>query len=118
MKRLFLIILTAIFFVAVAYAAGIDGAWDVKYEIPDDTLQTTVRYKTNGSALFIVTEDGEQEVGTIKDGTFAYKIPKYYSEQAGYSADLMIKGKLDGDKISGTWEWDTYNGSFAGSRVK
>ena len=118
MRNLTLVIFTALCFAVAGFAAGLDGAWDVTYVIPDDTLETSITYKTKGSSLFVVTDDGEAEVGTFKDGAFSYTIPKYYSDQAGYSADLIIKGKLEGDKISGTWQWDAYDGTFTGKRAQ
>jgi hypothetical protein len=90
----------------------------MKFEIPDDTVENTIVLKSNGTILIVVTEDGEKELGTVKDGTFTYKMPKFYSDLAGYSADLTVKGEFDGDKMSGTWEWDTYDGTFTGSRSK
>jgi hypothetical protein len=101
----------------LALAAGIDGTWNVVVQIPDDELKVTMTFKAKGEALFIVNEGEEQKVGTWKDGEFQYMIPNYYSEQAGYSADLTIKGKVEGDKLTAEWEFDTYTGQLSGTRA-
>ncbi len=118
MKKLAVVLITVLCFAAAAFAAALDGAWDVTYRIPDDTVHLKTTYKTKGSALFIVGDEGDMEVGTITGDAFSYKVPNYYSDRAGYRADLIIKGKVTGNRITGTWEWDTYNGTFEGARAK
>ena len=118
MKRAITIGMGLLLIAGLALAAGIDGKWNVVVQIPDDEIQTTMTFKTKGEALFIVVDDKEQQVGTWKNGEFQYKIPNYYSEQAGYAADLTIKGKVDGDKLTADWAFDTYTGTLTGTRAK
>ena len=118
MKNLSVILVTILCFAVAALAAGIDGTWNVVYETEAGALESPITYKTNGSKLSVVGEEGELEVGTVKDGEFSYTVPDFYAEAAGYRADLNIEGKIEGDKISGTWEWDSYEGAFTGTRSK
>ncbi len=75
-------------------------------------------FKTKGEALFIVNEGQEQKVGTWKDGEFQYKIPNFFSEQAGYAAGLTVKGKTAGDNLTAEWEFDSFTGKITGTRAK
>lgn len=118
MKHLTLALLVLIFSAVVAFAADIDGTWNMRYQTPNDIVEATVILKAKGSALFLVTDEGEHEVGSVSGSEFSYTVPDYYAEAAGYRADLTIKGKVNGDTTEGTWEWDTYGGVFTGARAK
>jgi hypothetical protein len=107
-----------LFIAGLVLAAGIDGTWNVVVQIPDNQIEATWIFKTKGETLIIVNEGEEQQVGTWKDGEFQYKIPNFYSEQAGYAADLTVKGKIEGDKLSAEWEFDAYTGTITGTRAK
>lgn len=39
------------------------------------------------------------------------------SAEAGQTATLLIKGKLEGDEIKGTWNWEAHSGTFRARRA-
>ncbi len=118
MKQFFMITIGLLLIAGLVLAAGIDGTWNVVVQIPNDEIESTWIFKTKGETLFIVNDGEEQQVGTWNDGEFQYKIPRFYSEQAGYAANLTVKGRIEGDKLTAEWEFDSYTGRITGTRAK
>jgi len=110
------------FAVALALVAGmtlaaeIDGDWTLSFDTEIGVLEQAVTYKTNGTALIQVVEEKEVEVGTFEAGKLEVTIKDYYSAEAGFAADLIIKAALEDGRLSGTWEFAEYAGSFSGAR--
>ena len=61
-------------------------------------------------------DTGVDVKGTYSDGELMLMFP-YQSDEAGLKAEVKIKGKLDGDKIKGTWQFDTHSGDFKAKRA-
>jgi hypothetical protein len=96
-------------------AAGIDGTWNFTYVTPDGDLRATARLRADGEELIFV-QDGNEIIGTYSNGEFQIEAKDYYSGQAGYSANLILKGQVAGDEITGTWTFDVYSGTFSAKR--
>lgn len=98
-----------------AGAAKADGVWDIVFmtEVGDRPARITLR--TNGEK--VSGSMGEQSVeGTFRDGTLALKLPKFNSADAGFTADLALQGKVEGDSLQGRWTFGEYSGTAKGSR--
>ncbi len=55
--------------------------------------------------------------GTYKDGALDLAFP-YNSDEAGMTATLKMKGKLQDGKLTGNWEFADYSGTFVATRPK
>jgi hypothetical protein len=107
------------FFLAFATCASaasdIDGTWDFTYLTPEGNLRMTVTLRAEGETL--IFEQNELEiVGTYRNSEFQVEAKDYYSGEAGYSADLILEGKFEGDEITGKWSFDVYSGTFSAKR--
>ena len=55
--------------------------------------------------------------GVFKDGELDLAFP-FNSEEAGMTATLKLKGKLENGKLRGNWQFGDHDGSFVASRVE
>ncbi len=65
------------------------------------------------------TEGGDRNVdvkGTFADGKLDLAFP-IESEEAG-PGTLKLKGELNGGALSGTWEFQTYTGTFKATKAQ
>ena len=104
------------FATCLSVAEGIDGTWDFTYMTPDGDLRATATLKTDGERLIFV-QNGKEIIGSYKNGEFQIEAENYYSEEAGYSSDLILKGKVTGDEIAGEFTFDVYSGTFLAKRA-
>lgn len=100
----------------ISAASDIDGTWDFTYVTPEGDLRATVTLKAKGEEL-LFEQNGQEVAGSYIDGEFQVEAKDYYSGEAGYSADLVLEGKVAGDMITGRWTFDVYSGSFSAKRV-
>ena len=99
----------------LAPASEIDGRWNFTYVTPEGDLRATVTLSVEGEQLLFV-QNGQEFVGSYRDGEFQIEAKGYYSGEAGYSADLILEGKVKDDEISGKWSFDVYSGTFSAKR--
>jgi hypothetical protein len=104
------------------WAADVDGKWRFVLDTPVGERITPMEIKVQGdnvSGSASAAEGGPtiEIKGTYVNGEIDIRFP-YNSEEAGVTADLIFKGKLNGDEISGEWIFDQYSGPFKATRVK
>ena len=115
MRDLSRVALGLILIVGMAVAAGIDGTWNFTFDTEAGVREAPITLKLSGEEV-TGTVGGEVPVkGTYKAGELSLKFP-YYSEEAGFTADLIIHGKLKDGRISGEWQFDQYSGTFTATR--
>ena len=104
------------FATCVSAASEIDGTWNFTYLTPEGDLRATATLKAEGEKL-IFEQDGQEIIGSYKNSEFRIEAKDYYSGEAGYSADLILEGKLEGSEITGKWTFDVYSGTFSAKRT-
>ena len=116
MKKLLTATLGLMLMLSVAMAADISGTWNVTLDTPvgERGIDTSLQVKAGKVTGKL---DETDITGTYAGGKLSISGP-YYSEDAGYKADLKIEATVDGDKMTGQWEWDAYTGPLTGSRTK
>jgi hypothetical protein len=115
MTRLLQLCFFLAFATCVSVASDIDGTWNFTYLTPDGELRATATLKAEGEKL-IFEQGGHEIVGSYQNGEFKVEAKDYYSGEAGYSADLILEGKLEGEEITGKWSFDVYSGTFLAKR--
>jgi len=100
---------------ASASAAKADGTWNVVFVTEAGNKEAQLSLTSDGEA--VSGSAGPQKVeGTFRDGSLALKLPKFYSADAGFTADLLISGKVDGNALQGQWTFGEYSGIAKGTR--
>jgi hypothetical protein len=85
------------------------GTWKYSVTFNDQTRETTMKLKQEGEKLTgtVTGRDGGEtaidEGGTVKDGTVAFGVTR---ERDGQKFTVKYNGKLDGDTIKGTMEFN------------
>jgi hypothetical protein len=115
MTRLLQLCFVLMFVTCSSAAADIDGTWSFIYLTPEGEMRASATLKAEGEKLTLV-QDGNELTGAYKDGEFQLEVENFYSDAAGYSAKLILKGKYTGDEITGKWTFDVYEGTFSAKR--
>lgn len=115
-----------LFFVLLLFPlAGVDlsGQWHFVFDTEagvreaDMTLEVKDGKVTGKISMPEAPEKSTEVAGTFADGKVKLDFP-YYSEEAGYQSTVKLDGKLEGDTISGEWQFDQHRGSFTAKRIK
>ncbi len=116
----FLIALTALFTVfgllvpaAKAQTSGISGKWHFVLETEGGERDVDANFQQQADKV-TGTWDKAQVKGTFSDGKLNLEFP-IESEEAG-PGTLTLKGQLEGDALTGTWAFQTYDGKFKATR--
>jgi hypothetical protein len=102
---------------AHARSTAVDGKWHFVFDTPDGDREA--------DADFAVSTEGEvtgklgpaDVAGTYKDGQLKLDFPINESE-AGAAGQLKLEGKVNADAITGSWEFESYGGTFRATRPK
>ena len=113
MRRLALVLLLAALPLA---AAELDGEWNFTWDTEGGVRTNTFTFVQKGDKLTATMGDTRLE-GTVNGDSFELT-GKHYSPEAGYSADLEMTGKRDGDKLTGKGDWDSHLSTFTAVRAK
>jgi hypothetical protein len=54
--------------------------------------------------------------GSFRDGKLSLEAKDFYVEEAGFKADLIIEGTVNGNTIDGRWKFAEYSGPIKGER--
>jgi len=100
---------------SLAAAGEIAGKWDFVFQTPVGERKGVLELTVEGTQ--VTGKMGETVLtGAYQDGKLELK-GKVYSAEGGYSAELKITGKVEGDQIAGTAVWDTYEMTFTAKRA-
>ncbi|MCW5964297.1 MAG: hypothetical protein KIT83_09675 [Bryobacterales bacterium] len=111
----------AVVFVLLAFgiaapAAEVDGAWTLVLitEIGDRPMPITLKQQGEDVSGSL----GEFQLnGTFREGTLRLKAADFYAPEAGFKADLVLQGTVEGSKISGDWSYGEYSGALRGEKT-
>ncbi len=97
-------------------SAGLPGKWHIVLDTPGGDRELDADLKVSDGQ--VTGKWGTADVaGTFKDGKLNLDFP-FTSEEVGATAKFKVAGTLDGDSITGTWEFTEYNGTLKGTRTK
>jgi hypothetical protein len=99
---------------ALAAAPDVTGKWHFVLDTPGGDRESDAEFQVDGGK--VTGKYGKADVaGTFKDGKIdlAFTIE---TEEAG-TGTLKIVGAIDGDAITGNWEFTEYNGTFKATRT-
>ena len=99
-----------------APTGGLAGNWHFMLNAQDGVHEIDASLKVAEGK--VTGKWGPSDVaGSFTGGQFDLTFPFDYN-QGSMSGSMHLKGKLDGDKLNGAWEFAGYNGDFAAARVK
>lgn len=84
----------------------VTGTWDLTIESPQGTMNASATYKQDGEKLTGTQQGpmGEDKLeGTVKDANVSYVI---HISPNGQDFTITFTGKVDGDKIAGTFDFN------------
>ncbi len=93
---------------AAAQAADPNGTWQWTFERPQGEVEVKLDLQADGEKLTGKVYSGERET-EISDGTFKNDEVSFNTvrERDGNKFTMTYKGKVEGDKITGTVEFQT-----------
>ena len=115
--------LLAVLFLALPLAAqtpapagDLAGHWHFALNAQDGVHEMDAAFKIEAGK--VSGKWAESDVaGSFGDGQMDLSFPFNYAD-GGLSGAMHLKGKVAGDKITGTWEFAGYTGDFTAARVK
>lgn len=116
-------VLLAVSVLAALQAADVGGRWHFVFDTEAGVREANMALEVRGQEVVgKVYEISSEEVSTEVKGTFSGgKLTlefEYYSADAGYKSVVKIQGTLEGDKITGEWQFDQHSGTFTATRRK
>lgn len=94
----------------------ISGKWHFVNTTEGGDRESSAVFKLDGDQV-TGKYSGADVKGTFKNGVLDLAFP-YESDEAGMTATLKMKGKLQDGKLIGTWEYADHSGTFTGTRVQ
>ncbi len=91
------------------------GTWAFVVSAVEGSHSFTMTLAMDGEAVTGTAAGDETFTGTFKDGTFEIS-GEHYVDEAGYSAEIWLSGKISDDTITGEGTWDTFQLELAGKR--
>jgi len=98
-----------------AAAGDVSGKWQFVLNTEGGDRNAAANFQVDGEKVSGKWGDANADVaGTWSDGKLDLAFP-YNSDEAG-PGTLKIKGKMEGDALTGTWEFQEYSGTFKATR--
>ena len=116
MTKVIAIIAASLIMITSVFAADVGGNWDVMFSSAEGGSMVPMEIKIDGETATVIA-DGDELIGTYKDGELKLKGPMYVPE-AGMSATLDMTAKLEGDDLVGNATWDMYAATVHGTRTE
>jgi hypothetical protein len=95
-------------------AGDISGAWHFVNMADDGPHESDATFKFESGQVTGKWADADVK-GTYQDGQLDLEFPFNYA-QGGLAGSMHLKGKLAEGKLSGTWEYAGYTGTFTATR--
>ena len=91
---------------AAAQGTNLTGTWKAQTKSPQGTSEQTIILKQTGSSFTgeMITSQGSKEAikgGTVKEDAFEFIVER--PRPGGATAQVVYKGKVKGDEITGTF---------------
>jgi hypothetical protein len=97
-----------------AAAADVTGKWNFVLDTQDGERRTAAEFRLDGET--VSGKWGETDAkGTYADGKLELSFP--LNSEAGLGT-LKISGKVEGKQITGTWQFESYSGTFQAARAE
>ncbi len=97
-----------------ARAADITGKWHFVLETPGGNREVDVNLTAAGNQVSGTWGTAPVQ-GTFKEPNLDLSFP-YTSEESGDKGTLQVKGQLQGDTLTGKWEFGEYSGTYKATR--
>jgi len=97
-----------------AQMADISGKWHFVLQTEGGERDVDANFQQQAEKV-TGTWDKAKVQGTFSDGKLNLEFP-IESEEAG-PGTLTLKGQLEGDALTGTWAFQTYDGKFKATRT-
>ncbi len=106
----------AILAVAAVFAAApdISGNWHFVLATPGGDREGSASLTVSGDQVSGKFDTAEVK-GTYKEGALELSFP-YNSAEVGVTAPLSFQGKMADGKLTGTWTFSEYSGTFLATR--
>jgi hypothetical protein len=98
----------------VAAESKLDGRWQFVLDTPGGEHEADVLFKVEGDQ--VTGKWNKEDLKGTYDGGDLQLSFEITPEETGEKGTLVIKGKHDGDNITGTWAFGEYNGDFKATR--
>jgi hypothetical protein len=99
--------------VSAAPKADISGKWHFVLQTEGGDREREATFQQTGNKVTGKWDDADVQ-GTFEDGKLDLEFP-VTSEEAG-KGTLILKGQAAEDSLTGTWEFQSYSGTFKATR--
>ena len=97
-------------------APDIAGKWHFVFDTGDGTREFDATLQSDGDKVTGKWMDQDDVKGTYADGKLSLEFAVSQSEVG--PGTLKIVGEASGDSLTGTWAFQTYDGTFKATRTK
>jgi hypothetical protein len=103
----------------LAHARGtpLDGKWHFVFDTPDGDREADADFTVSPEGAVTGKLGPADVAGTFKDGQLKLDFQITESE-AGAAGQLKLDGKVNADALTGSWEFESYGGTFRATRPK
>lgn len=113
-KRAF-IALAATLFIACASAPPVNGNWDLMLMAAEGSTGFPITIEAIGDQAS-ASGGGSDFTGTWEDGELKLA-GDFFVPEAGYSAELNMTVRVEGDRLRGIATWDQFEADVTGDRA-
>jgi hypothetical protein len=100
--------------VQAAAQSNLDGRWHFVLDTPGGDRETDAVFKVDGDQVS-GKWDKENVNGSFTDSELELNF-EITPEETSEKGTLVVKGRLEGDTITGTWDFGEYKGTFKATR--
>ena len=107
--------LAVILLASPALAGDLEGKWNFAFVTEGGAMEMPIVIAVAGDKVDAKMGDTKL-TGTIRGGELEIS-GEHYSPDAGFTANLKLKGKVEGNKITGSGEFDVHEFTFTATKA-